>query len=85
MKDIAKYRSLKNVAWLLIPALLGIYQSKVNTIQNVIKYSNESNINELANSIIADTVFLEIFGYLIFFLAMVIYFKCKFLRDTSKG
>lgn len=84
MKNIFKNKVFKRFAWLILPMILGIYQSKLNSIQNIIKYRN-NNTDELLNNITSDITMLKVFGYAIFFISMLIYFKSTFYKESNRS
>ncbi|MGG7078555.1 hypothetical protein [Clostridium sardiniense] len=84
MIKIREYKIVKNFAWLLIPATLGFYQSKLNSIQSLLKYVDCNNIDGLiATTILPNIMILKVIGYIIFFIAIVLYFK--FVRGSSRA
>ena len=75
MRNTCIYKSVKNFSWLLVPAILGFYQSKLNVIQSTLESVNYNNVNELISTIIPNIVILRIIGYITFLILIVIYFK----------
>lgn len=77
MKSIWERKTVRNFAWLLVPATLGFYQSKLNSMQSFLKYEEHNNtIDEAINvEVMLDIITLKVIGYIAFFIAMVLYFK----------
>ncbi|MBM7833291.1 hypothetical protein [Clostridium sardiniense] len=76
MKIIWEYKIVRNFAWLVIPVTLGLYESKPNSIQNALEYIECNTINKsIATIILPNIITLKVIGYVIFFIAIVLYFK----------
>ena len=75
MKNIYKYIKIKNLLWLIFPVLLGLYQSKLNSIQNIIKYEKLDIMEEVLKALLSDIAILKVIGYITFFITLLMYFK----------
>lgn len=71
MENIWKCKLVKTIIGILIPATLGFYQSKLNDIEAVLKYTEFTSKNQLIDTVIfQDIMLLKIIGYITFFITM---------------
>lgn len=75
MRNIWKHKAVKIIIGILIPATLGFYQSKLNRLENILKYGVVTFEQELIKAeIFQDIMLLKVIGYIIFFIAIGLFF-----------
>jgi hypothetical protein len=86
VRNIWKYKPVKTIIGILIPATLGFYQSKLNNIEAVLKYAEIIPENELINTgIFQDIMLLEIIGYITFFITIGLFSRFVWVDSYYKS
>ena len=86
MRSMWKYKIVKIIVGILIPATLGFYQSKINDIEAILKYTEFTSKNELIDiGIFQDIMLLKIIGYIIFFIAMGLFSRLVWFSSYYKS
>lgn len=86
VRSMWKYKIVKIIVGILIPATLGFYQSKINDIEAILKYTEFTSKNELIDiGIFQDIMLLKIIGYIIFFIAMGLFSRLVWFSSYYKS
>lgn len=76
MNGIWKYKTVKIIIGILIPAALGFYQSKLNSLENILKYGVVTFEQELIKvETFQDIMLLKVIGYITFFIAIGLFLR----------
>ena len=86
MGNTWKYKLIKTIIGLLIPATLGFYQSKVNDIEAIFKYTEITSKNPLIDTaIFQDIMILKIIGYITFFITIGLFSRFLWFDSYYKS